>query len=392
MSDVIDLLSALVATRSVNPALVPGEAGEADIAAGLTGWMEGRGFIVTRIEETPGRPNLVGVLKGSGGGRSLMLNGHVDTVTVAGYHGDPFDPRIDGNRLYGRGSYDMKAGVAAMLVAADRAARRGHVGGRLAGDIIVACVADEEHSSIGTEQVLKHFRADAAIVTEPSNLEITIAHKGFVWFDIVVEGRSAHGSRPDLGVDAIVKAGKLLSALEVEAMRLRDGRSDPVVGPGSVHASLISGGLEMSSYPGECRISIERRTIPGETIGGVEAELDSILARLRAEDPEFRASFSRGLSREPLEISRNAPIIAALQSAARIRLGRELGFVGMTGWTDCALIAAAGIPGCLVGPGGDGAHAAEEWVDIASTEQLADLLEETIVGFCGPVADPAVRS
>ncbi len=274
MSDVIDLLSALVATRSVNPALVPGEAGEADIAAGLAGWMEGRGFIVTRIEETPGRPNLVGVLKGSGGGRSLMLNGHVDTVTVAGYQGDPFDPRIDGNRLYGRGSYDMKAGVAAMLVAADRAARRGHVGGRLAGDIIVACVADEEHSSIGTEQVLKHFRADAAIVTEPSNLEITIAHKGFVWFDIVVEGRSAHGSRPDLGIDAIVKAGKLLSALEVEAMRLRDGRSDPVVGPGSVHASLISGGLEMSSYPGECRISIERRTIPGETIGGVEAELE----------------------------------------------------------------------------------------------------------------------
>ena len=379
MSDVIDLLTAMVATRSINPSLVPGENGEPEIVAALDGWMRSRGFATTIIEETPGRPSLVGVLKGSGNGRSLMLNGHVDTVTVAGYHGDPLDPRIENGRLYGRGSYDMKAGVAAMLIAAVNASKRG-----LCGDIIVACVADEECASIGTEQILKHFRADAGIVTEPTHMMLCVAHKGFVWFEVTVEGRAAHGSKPDEGIDAIVKAGWLLVALGEEDKRLRRGRSHELNGPGSVHASIIEGGQEWSSYPAECRIKIERRTIAGETIEGVEVELQAILDRLHTEDPEFRATLRRDLSRQPLEIDQNLPIIQIVDAVARERFGEPLPFTGMSGWTDCALMAAAGIPSFLLGPSGHGAHAAEEYVDVQSVEDLTAVLEETIVRFCGP--------
>ena len=202
---------------------MPGGAGETAIADFCSAWLGERGFEVHRLEERPGRPSIVGIARGSGGGRSLMFNGHFDTVTLAGYDGNPLDPVIgDDGRLYGRGSFDMKGGVAAMMVAAAHAKAQ-----NLRGDVLVACVADEEYASSGTEEVARHFHPDAAVVTEPSHLELTIAHKGFVWFDVIVEGRAAHGSRPDLGVDAIAKAGKFLVALEAYDRRLRANPSHP---------------------------------------------------------------------------------------------------------------------------------------------------------------------
>ena len=265
--DPIELLKRLVAINSVNPDLVPGGAGEKAIGDFCGAWLAERGFEVHRLEEHPGRPSIVGVAKGSGGGRSLMFNGHYDTVTLAGYDGDPLDPRIDADgKLYGRGSFDMKGGVAAMMVAAARAKAK-----NVRGDILVACVADEEYASFGTEEVARHFRADAAIVTEPSHLELTVAHKGFAWFEVIVEGRAAHGSRPDLGIDAIAKAGKFLVALEGYDKRMRANPTHAILKSGSVHASMIDGGAEWSSYPARCRISLERRTIPGETPRSVQA-------------------------------------------------------------------------------------------------------------------------
>ncbi len=210
--ETVTLLQELVRIDSTNPDLVPGGAGEGAIASFVATWLGDRGFEVHRLESRPGRPSIVAMARGSGGGKSLMLNGHLDTVTLAGYDGDPLDPVVQDGRLFGRGSYDMKSGVAAMMVAGARAAGQRH-----AGEIILALVADEEYASTGTAEVLRTFRSDAAIVVAPSELQVTLAHKGFVWFDVTIEGRAAHGSRPDLGIDAIAKAGRFLDALDALA-------------------------------------------------------------------------------------------------------------------------------------------------------------------------------
>jgi acetylornithine deacetylase len=378
LSEAIDLLAKLVAINSVNPDLVPGAAGEAAIGDFCADWFAQRGFEVHRLEQRAGRPSIVGIARGAGGGRSLMFNGHTDTVTLAGYDGDPLAAVRRGGRLYGRGAFDMKSGVAAMMVAAARAKAQG-----LAGDLIVACVADEEHASFGTEEVVARFTADAAIVTEPSHLEMTVAHKGFAWYDVVVRGRAAHGSRPELGVDAIAKAGRFLTAIEDWDRRLSAHPSHPRLGAGSVHASLIRGGEEMSSYPAECRISLERRTIPGETPEGAAADIMAILDRIGSEDPAFRAELLPRLARAPFEAKEDWPIVEALRQAATARLGKAVEFRGEAFWTDCAILAGAGIPCVMFGANGGGAHAAEEWAEEASVEALADILFDTAVRFCG---------
>jgi acetylornithine deacetylase len=378
VSEAVDLLAQLVAINSVNPDLAPGAAGEGRIADFCADWLRARGIEIHRMEARPGRPSIVGIARGQGGGRSLMFNGHIDTVTLAGYDGDPLQPIRRDGRLYGRGAFDMKSGVAAMMVAAARAKEA-----RLSGDVIVACVADEEHASFGTEEVISRFRADAAIVTEPSHLELTVAHKGFAWFEVVVKGRAAHGSRPELGIDAITKAGKFLTALEAWDGRLRAHPTHKRLGAGSVHASLIQGGQEWSSYPAECRIKIERRTVPGETGASVAAELHAMLAEIAGTDADFNAELVAGLERPPFEVAEDAPIVVALRQAATERLGRAPAWRGEPFWTDCAILAAAGIPCVMFGADGGGAHAAEEWAEEKSVEALAQILFETARGFCG---------
>lgn len=375
--DPIELLKKLVSINSVNPDLVPGGAGEAAIGDFCAAWLSERGFEVHRLEEHPGRPSIVGVARGSGGGRSLMFNGHYDTVSIDGYGGDALSPRIEDGRLYGRGSFDMKGGVAGMMVAAARAKTTG-----LRGDIVVACVADEEYASFGTEEVVRLFKADAAIVTEPSHLELTIAHKGFVWFDVIVEGRAAHGSRPELGVDAIAKAGRFLMALEDQDRRLRNNPTHAILKSGSVHASKIEGGAEMSSYPARCRVSLERRTIPGETPETVKAELEIIIEEIAARDPDFHATVEVGLNRGPFEVTETEPIVATLDRVATKALGRTPARRGEPFWTDCAILKQAGIPCVMFGADGAGAHAASEWTTVESVRTLADILTETAVEFC----------
>ncbi|MGW6929092.1 ArgE/DapE family deacylase [Lentzea sp. NPDC054927] len=365
-----DLLAELIAIDSVNPDLVPGGNGETAVADFCAEWFRHNDFEVHRLEQRAGRPSLVAVRRGTGGGRSLMLNGHIDTVGTAGYDGDPLEPEIKDGKMFGRGTFDMKGGVAAMMVAAAKATER-----PLRGDVIVACVADEEHGSFGTEEVLNSFTADAAIVTEPSHLEVTLAHKGFVWFDVEVGGRAAHGSRPELGVDAIVKAGHFLVALE----QLDLTTEHHLLGRGTVHASLISGGEEASTYPSSCRITLERRTVPGETPDDVEAELQHILDHLTATVPDFKATLTRGLARDPFEADPDAEIVRTLIA----NLGVPPIIRAEPFWTDCALLDRAGIPCLLFGVDGAGAHAATEYVDLASLDRLTDVLTGTITDFCG---------
>ena len=376
MTRLEQLLSDLVAIDSINPDLVPGAAGEAAVAAFIADWLRAAGLEVHLAEVRPGRPNVVGIAHGAGGGRSLLLNGHIDTVGVAGMS-QPFRPRVEGGKLYGRGAYDMKGGMAACLIAAAEAARL-----NLRGDVIVTAVMDEEYAGLGTLAIADQVRADGAIVAEPTELQLVVAHKGFVWLEVETQGVAAHGSRPHLGVDAIAKMGGVLTGLERLAAELAQRPPHPLLGPPSVHASTIQGGGEWSTYPDRCTLAIERRTLPGETGDTAEAELRVIVDGLAAADPAFKAVVRRDLVRSPLETPAGAAIFAAVQQAAAGVLGKLVEPTGVSFWTDAASLHAAGIPTVLFGPLGAGAHAAEEWVNLASVQRCADVYLATAAAFC----------
>jgi acetylornithine deacetylase len=362
--DVVELLSRLVAIDSVNPSLVPGGAGESEIARFVAEWAREAGLGVEVLEATPGRPSVL-VRSRNPGRRTLLLCGHLDTVGVEGM-ADPHAPRVDGDRLYGRGAYDMKAGVAAALLAC-----------READGVAVAAVADEEHASLGVQEVLASVEADAAVVTEPTEMELVVAHKGFVWAQVEVTGRAAHGSRPHLGEDAIVKAGPVLTGIGEWDERL-GARTHPLLGRGSVHASLIEGGAEMSSYAARCVVGLERRTLPGETAAQVGHEVEEMLERAGLRDAQYEIL----LEREPFEVPEDVEIATTVREAARGARGEPPAIGGASYWADAAFIAAAGIPTVMFGPGGEGAHAAIEWVSIDDTVAVTNTLIDTARRFC----------
>ncbi len=376
MDKLTQLLSDLVAINSVNPDLVPGAAGEGELARFVGTWLEHEGLEVQMIEAAPGRPNVVGIAKGSGGGKTLVLNGHMDTVGTEGMS-QPHRPTVKDGRLYGRGAYDMKGGLAAAMYAATEAKHRA-----LRGDVILQAVVDEEYASIGTQALASRFHADAAIVAEFTELKLILAHKGFVWLEIETEGVAAHGSRPELGVDAITKMGPILVELERLEQSLRAHPTHPLLGSGSVHASLIKGGRELSSYPDHCILSVERRTIPGETPQSAQAELARILTEQRRRDPAFKAALRRGLDRSALETGEDTAIANLVQAAAIKVLGHAAPIAGVPFWTDAALLSQAGIPSLLFGPSGAGAHAVEEWVELESVRQCADIYVEAAAQLC----------
>lgn len=371
--DAVALTRELVRVDSRNPTLVAGAPGEGRVARVLAEVLAAWGFDVAVREAAPGRPNVIARLSGAGGGRSLMLNGHIDVVGVEGMTHAPWDPVVREGRIYGRGSSDMKAGVAAMCAAAARAAAAS--GGVLDGEIIVTAVVDEEYSSLGTRALVTDgVRADAAIVTEPTGLKIMPAHKGFVWVDVLVQGRAAHGSRWDVGVDAIRNAGLLLAALDVVDAELLPSREHALLGRPSLHASTIEGGIGLSTYPDKCRFTIERRTIPGETTAAVVSEIEEAFARVRARRPMLDANVSMIFEQPPSDVSTEAPIVRALDGALRA-CGEEVNITGMSAWTDAAILNEAGIPAICFGPGDIGlAHAAEEYVRVDEIERATLVL------------------
>ena len=373
IGDAVALTRELVRVDSRNPTLVAGAPGEGRVARVLADVLEAWGFDVTVREAAPGRPNVVARLGGRDGGRSLMLNGHIDVVGVEGMTHAPWDPVVREGRIYGRGSSDMKAGVAAMCAAAARAAAAS--GGALDGEIIITAVVDEEYSSLGTRAlVTEGVRADAAIVTEPTGLRIMPAHKGFVWVDVLVHGRAAHGSRWDVGVDAIRNAGLLLAALDALDAELLPSREHALLGRPSLHASTIEGGIGLSTYPDKCRFTIERRTIPGETTAAVMAEIEEAFTGVRARRPSLDANVSMIFEQPPSDVSTEAPIVRALDGALRA-CGEEVNIMGMSAWTDAAILNEAGIPAICFGPGDIGlAHAAEEYVRVEEIERATLVL------------------
>jgi acetylornithine deacetylase len=363
---VLALTAELVSIDSVNPSLVPGACGEHAIAAFVQDWATACGLSAQTVQGPDGRPSVIvrGGRGGSGsagwGGRTLLLCGHLDTVGH-GARQAPLATVVNGRRLYARGSYDMKAGLAAALVACRDAAATG-----ISGQVVVAAVADEEHSSTGIQTVLNHVWADAAVVTEPTELEVAVAHKGFVWTEIEVIGRAAHGSRPHLGVNAIAHAGGVLAAVGGLDGELAARPAHPLLGHSTVHASLISGGSGESTIPELCTLTLERRTLPGQSVEEVEADIAGLLDRCRQNQPGLSTRTRTLLARQGLETPAAEPIVAMMLEAATQSDGRSRTPAGVSYWADSAFLSAAGIPTVLFGPSGDGAHADTEWVDLDS--------------------------
>jgi acetylornithine deacetylase len=371
-------LSNLVQINSSNPLLTAGAPGEAEISRYLAQLMTGLGLTVSVFEAEPGRPSVVGVLPGMGHGKSLMLNGHTDTVGLAGMD-SPLSGEIKDGRLYGRGSQDMKSGVTAMIAAA-KALIDANIS--LAGDLIIAAVADEEYASIGTDEILQHFTADAAIVTEPTDMALCLAHRGFTWFQVDTIGRAAHGSRYRDGIDANMRMGRFLAELDKLEQALRQRPGHPLAGKPSLHASLLQGGTEISVYAARCQLHVERRTCPGETEAQTTGELQQIIDRLVAADPTFKATVKQIFGRGAFEVDPGADIVQTASAVMANRLGQRPTPQGATYWTDAALLAAAGIDTIILGPTGHGLHSSQEWVELQSVVDLAGILAETAIRFC----------
>ncbi len=375
--DALALTAALVAVDSRNPSLAADGPGEAAVAERLAEVLRAWGLEVEWHDHGADRVSLVARTGRADGGRSLLLNGHLDTVGVEGMRHPPFTPTIHDGRLYGRGSADMKAGLAAMTAAAVRAHDAGAT-----GEILLAFVADEEWESLGTRRLLAEgLRADAAIVTEPTRLAIAPAHKGFAWAELTVRGRAAHGSRPDVGVDAITGAAAVLATLDATARTTLAQRSHPLLGQASWHAGTISGGTGLSTYPDRCTVSLERRTLPGEDGTRFVDEVAAAIAAARATTPALDATVTAGLVQQPNDLAVNHPLVTTLAAACR-DAGLPPQVDGLSCWTDAALFTAAGIPALCFGPGDIAlAHAAEEWVPVDEIHQATEVLTRTILGW-----------
>lgn len=374
--DAVALTRALVQIDSRNPTLVPGAPGESACALFLARVLGEWGFETELFEQVPGRPNLVARI-GPRGAPSLMLAGHLDVVGVEGMTHPPFSAEMRDGRIYGRGSADMKGGIAAMCAAATTITAKSRK------SIVIAAVVDEEYESLGMRALLASgVRAEAAILTEPTRLAVCPAHRGFVWMNVGIRGRAAHGSRYDIGVDAITHAGLLLAQLDTLERTRESGLTHPLLGRGSLHASTISGGTGMSTYPETCELAIERRTLPGESAETALAEIRGAIDRVKAKNPAFDATVALTTAQAPSDVGLDAPVVRALASALRAE-GLTSTVEGLSAWTDAALLNEAGIPAICFGPGDIAlAHSAEEWVPLAEIETATRALTRLASDWC----------
>lgn len=380
LSPAARLLAELIRCDSTNPDLVEGGVGEAGVAGLVAARLEAAGIAVELVEAAPGRPNVIGRLPGSGGGRSLLLCSHTDVV---GADAAMFEPRIAAGRMLGRGAIDMKAGLAASIVAVERLA----AAGPLAGDVIVAGVIDEEYASLGAVDLAVRVDADAAILPEQSDLELITSHGGFAWFELTSIGFEAAGIDVERGIDSISLLAPVLERITALDREL-ESRPRADYGRPSIHASTIAGGSQLPAFPARTVLGIERCTIAGETYRGATAEIEAMIAAAKAADPRFNAELELIVGRDPVELASGEPIVELLDAAVSERLGRPAVHRGDMGWMDSGILVEAGVPCVVFGPTGAGEHTDEEWVDIASVETCAEILADTARRFCAPREQP----
>jgi acetylornithine deacetylase len=370
-----------VRIESVTPWLIPDGSGEHDIAAFIASWLADLPIEIALEEIEPGRFNLVATLKGTAEGPVLCINAHADTVGYANWADRALDPRIEGDRMIGLGAADDKSGCAAgMLALRELVETRTH----LAGDVVLACVADEEGISIGTEHLIRTHRMDAVVVVEPDALpRLVVEHQGFGWIDVIVHGRPAHGSAPEEGIDAIVQMAEVIRRLDQRDRDVFAANPDPMNGKTVFHTGTVRGGTDYATYPALAVLGIEIGTQPGERLADRVREIETTFADCRDALPGFRAEMEVRLEREPFRAQGHEAIVEALDTAAKQVIGRPFEPCGLNAWTDAALTQAAGIPTVLLGPAGGNFHAPDEWVSIPEVTSLAQILAEAARAFSG---------
>lgn len=376
---IIETMQKLVRINSVNPSLESGGGGEEEIGMYIVGLLHSMGIEAIVDELEPGRINVTATIEGIGSGPSLMLNAHMDTVGVAGME-RPYSGDIINGKLYGRGSYDMKGSIAAILAVA-KAVKENRIA--LKGDLLFSFVADEEYESKGAQALVKIHVSDAAIITEPTNLHICLAHRGFGVFDIKTKGKTAHGGNHHLGVDANMKMGLFLSRLHDFSIKLSNQKAHPLCGQASLHVPMVEGGRSLFIYSNECRIKVERRTIPGETESQVISELQDLIDQLTFLDSGFSAVMEKVIWRSPYEISPSSAIVREIKKAGSALKNFPKHFIGHTWWEDSAIFGEAGIETVIFGPRGGGIHEEVEWVELDSVVDLAKILFITSQNYCG---------
>ncbi|BBZ75690.1 acetylornithine deacetylase [Mycolicibacterium anyangense] len=386
--EAIELLEAMVKIDSVTPWLIPGGAGEGEVAAFIRDWLADVGLEATLEEVEPGRPNVLAWLRGRAPGPTICLSGHIDTVGYANWADRALHPVIEGDRMIGLGVADDKGACATAMLAVRELVRSGT---ELAGNILVALVIDEEGISIGTEHLVAHHadEIDYAINLEPDGSGTIFGeHQGFGWIDIIVHGEPAHGSAPDKGVDAIVHMAEVVTRLH----RLDETRwkpyPDPKNGRTVFHTGTIRGGTDYATYPNQAVLGIEIGTQPGETLADRVAEIEAIFAEVAEVEPRFRGEVNVRLDRDPFTGAGNEVLLQALGDATEAVNGVRSPVSGLNAWTDAALFQSAGIPTVLFGPEGGNYHAAEEWVSIPDVVATTEILRRAVVALIGaPVTE-----
>ncbi|MBW2605046.1 MAG: M20/M25/M40 family metallo-hydrolase [Deltaproteobacteria bacterium] len=376
---IVNLLSDLVKINSVNTTLSGGP-GEKEISGFVARYLTKLGLDPEIQLAAPDRTNVVAIIPGINRNGSLLLNGHLDTVGVKGMDA-PFSLRQEGDRLYGRGTYDMKGSIAVMLLLAEYFTRHPPP-----ISILFTFVADEEDRSTGTEYLVKRWLPkffpfpSGGIFLEPTELDIGVSHKGFSWYEIEVIGKAAHGSRPSEGVDAILPLRSALEELNNIRSKLLDSEADPLLGHATLHASIIEGGTDLSVIPGRSRLQWERRTLPKESRNLLNSELERVIQAVKNFSGNHDVKGREIFVRPPYEISEEAKILTCLKDASP-----QSKLVGLSFWSDSALCGKAGIPSVLFGPIGHGAHAADEWVSLKSLIRVYEILKKLILFFEVPV-------
>jgi acetylornithine deacetylase len=378
-AEAVDLLTAMVRIESVTPWLIPTGSGEAGMAKFIAEWLAGTGAEIEIVEVQPGRPNVLARLRGTGGGPTLCVNAHTDTVGFANWPDTALVPRIDGDLMYGLGVADDKSGCAAgMLVLRSLASS----GARLRGDLLVACVADEEGISIGSEHLARYPGIDAAIVIEPQPTDmLVVEHQGFGWIDVITHGVAAHGSAPDEGVDAIVHLAEVISRLHRLDRDVFTKNSSAMNGRTVFHTGTISGGTDYATYPNRAALGIEIGTQPGEHLSDRVAEIEAIFAEIAEDEPGFRGEVAVQLDRDPFLAQGHERLQEVLAASMTDVLGRQPIITGLNAWTDAALMQAAGIPTILIGATGGNFHAPDEWLSLSEFMKLCTILEQAAIRF-----------
>ena len=374
---VIQTLADLVRINSVN-SFYEGGAGEREIATWVRGFFEQRGMEVWEQKVFPGRPNVIARLPGRDPSRRVILEAHMDTVSVQGMGIPPFEPRVEDGRLFGRGSCDTKAGLAAMMHAV---ASLHEEGVRPPCEVWMAAVVDEEFSYRGVVKLCEDLTAHAALVAEPTGLRAIIAGKGVLRWRIVVRGKAAHSSKPHLGVNAISHAARIVLAIEEDHARLA-AKVHPLLGSATVNVGMIHGGVQVNFVPDACAIEIDRRLLPGESGPAVLAHYQGLLDELKGQHPTLDAVM------EPPRIMDEAMETAAdsaparLASAVLAEMGLDARLGGVPFGSDASKLSREGIPSLIIGPGSiDQAHAAVEFVEITQVEQAAEFYRNFILRF-----------